>query len=281
MSKVYALLVAVLLAFTPGWLYAQQTQPAAMAASPTAVPLTDRPVAPDTAAALHRLFALRRERGYTAFKVGGAMLAVGAGSIAITAKPSSYQSLIIYVGGVLLVGSSVPVLASGVIRTVIYSEKRQKRAIQAWQQHRMSRHLKRALEDDSLLTAQARLAQAAALVTLGPAAATPAAIDTAAALHRLFAAKRRLLRVMLPLTTVVGAGYAVRIATPAPSYGSAGTAAIGATTLLALAGEVAILKRYSKKNEALALLALKKHRLPATQLRELKVEYFRPSKAIP
>jgi len=277
MSKVYALLVVVLLALTPCWLHAQQPLPATTAASPTAVPLADLPAAPDTVAALHRLFALRRERGYTAFKVGGAMLAVGAGTVAIVGNDFNYKTVFVFLGGVVCLGSSVPVLASGVIRTIIYSEKRQKRAIQAWQQHRMSRHLKRALEDDSLLTAQARLAQAAALAALGPVAATPAAIDTAAALHQLFVSKRRLLRAMLPLTTVVGAGCAVKIATPAPSYGSA----IGATTLLVLAGEVAILKRYSKKNEALALLALKEHRLPATQLQELKVEYFRPSKATP
>jgi hypothetical protein len=210
------------------------------------------PAAPDTAAALHRLFALRRDKGSTGLKVGGTLLVVGSIAVISTAYGSGFQDFGIYASGLLGMAGSVPLLVSGIIRSVTYSKKHEQRTVQAWPQHRLSRHLKRALEEDSLLNAQARLAQADALAALGPATVIPVALDTAAALHRLFASKRRLFRVMVPLTIAVGAGFVPKLATQSPFYGRDGAVLLGATTLLLAAGELAILKRYSKKNEALA-----------------------------
>ncbi|MGI4759842.1 MAG: hypothetical protein ACRYF0_03990 [Janthinobacterium lividum] len=278
------LFFVLLLAASSLQVVAQQPQPATAAASPPAVPLATFPVVPDTVAALHRLFTLRRERGYTAFKVGGALLAVSGGLVASAGNSYSYQNLGLYAGGILGIGSSVPVLAMGVIRTVNYSKKREQRAVQSWQQHQLTRQLKRALEDDSLLAAQARaqarLARAATPVVLGSAAAAEA-LDTAAALHRLFAKKRRILTIVLPLTTAVGAGLVVQAVARSASFGSVYSVLPGATILVLAATELATLRKYSKKREALALLALRERRLPAKQRQELQAEYFRPSKATP
>jgi|GEM_PF-5976400 len=268
----------LLLAACPG---AQaQLGPAATPAvlNPVATP-APAPAAPDTAAALHRLFSLRRNRGYTAFKVGGAMLAVSAGLVAGTSNEYSYKNIGVYALGILGLGSSVPVLATGVIRTVNYSKKREQRALLAWQQHHLPRRLTRALEADSLLAAQSRLARAV-LAASSPKVAAAAARDTAAALHQLFAAKRRLVKIVLPLTVAASVGFVPKVDKNSPNFGNTGAILLGTTTLL-VAGEVAILRKYSKKREAQALLALKEHRLPARQRQELKAEYFRPAQAAP
>ena len=234
--------------------------------------------APDTAAALHRLFAQRRHKSHRTLRVGGALL-LGAGLTAATAPAfKEFQGLGVLAVGALAAASSVPVLATGLINKAAFSRKREQRTLLAWQQHRLPRPLKRMLEDDSLLTAQAQLARAA---VLGPIAATAAARDTAVALHRLFAAKRRMLRILLPLTAAVGVGLVPVAATQPASSGSAGAVLLGTTTLVLAAGEVAVLRKYSRKHEARALLALKEHRLPAPQRQELKAEYFRPAKATP
>lgn len=245
---------------------AARAQDSTVVAGPAALIVAATP--PDTAAALHRLFTLQRDRGHTALKVGGAVLVVSSVLVVSTVHGSGYQELGLYLSGVLGMAGSVPILATGVIRTVTYSKKREQRAVQSWQQHQLTRHLKRALEDDSLLTAQARLAQGAVLAAAGPAIATPAALDTAAALHRLFATRRRIVRVLLPLTIAAGAGFV-----------SVGSPLLGAATLVPIAAELATLPKYTKKREALALRALKEHRLPATQLQELKANYLRPAKA--
>jgi hypothetical protein len=273
----FLLLLLTLLATCPG-AQAQlvPTATPAILRSPVALP-----VIPDTVAALHRFFAQRRHRSYHTLKVGGAML-LGGGLIAATAPGfEGFQGLGVLAVGTLAAISSLPVVATGLVNNAAYSKKHEQRALLAWQQHRLPRRLKRALEDDSLLATQAQLAHAAALAALGPATVIPAALDTAAALHRLFASKRRLFRVMVPLTTVIGAGFVSKLATQASFYGRDEAVILGATTLLLAAGELAILKRYSKKNEALAIQALNEHRLPAAQVQELKREYFRLTKAIP
>lgn len=241
---------------------------------PAATPTVLNPAAapapvPDTVAALHRIFAERRRTSHRTLRVGGALL-LGAGLTAATAPAfKEFQAL-----GVLAAAIGVPVLATGLINTTAFSKKREQRVVLAWPQHRLPRHLKRMLEDDSLLTAQAQLARAAAA---GPVAVP----DTAAALHRLFGAKRRQLRILLPLTVAVGVGLIPVVATQPASAGNSGAILLGTTTLVVTAGEVAVLKKYSQKHEALALLALKAHHLPAALRQELKAEYFRPAKATP
>jgi hypothetical protein len=274
------LLLLALLAACP--VAQAQLLPAAMPAvlGPPANP-TALPAPPDTAAALHRLFAQGQRRSQSTLKLGGAMLLGGGLTAAISPGFEGFQRLGVLVAGVVVATSSVPVIASGLVNNAAYSKKHEQRALLAWQQHRLPRRLKRALEDDSLLATQAQLARAAALAALGPVAATAAALDTAAALHRLYAAKRRVLRVLLPLTLAVSTGSILIVATRPSSYGSAEAVVLGPTALLAAAGEFAILRRYSKKHEDLALLALREHRLPAPQRQELKWEYFRPAKAMP
>ena len=246
---------------------------------PAATPTVLNPAAapapvPDTVAALHRIFAERRRTSHRTLRVGGALL-LGAGLTAATVPAfKEFQALGVLAAGALAAAIGVPVLATGLINTTAFSKKREQRVVLALPQHRLPRHLKRMLEDDSLLTAQAQLARAAAA---GPVAAP----DTAAALHRLFGAKRRQLRILLPLTVAVGVGLIPVVATQPASAGNSGAILLGTTTLVVTAGEVAILKKYSQKYEASALLALKAHRLPAALRQELKAEYFRPAKATP
>jgi hypothetical protein len=141
MSKVYALLVVVLLAFTPSWLYAQQPQPVATLASPTAAPLAALPAATDTAAAIHRLFAAKR-RLRTAVVAGTGLLYV----IAVVSGPDKYGS---YDGQFVRIFNYSPFLLGAVIGEFAYygrySHLRERRALDDWQAHRLSPEVRRRL----------------------------------------------------------------------------------------------------------------------------------------
>ena len=250
------------------------------AAPPAALgPVGAPPAAPDTAAALHRLFARQRHKSHITWRVGGALLVSSSILVASVAHESGYQYLGIALGGLLGVVASVPITVTGLLHNAAYSKKQEQRALLAWQQHRLPRRLERGLETDSVLAAQSRLAQAV-LAQRSPIVAAAAARDSAAALHQLFAAKRRMVKIVLPLTVAASLGFVPKVTRDSPNFGNTEAFLIGTTTLL-VAGEVAILRKYSKKHEAQALLALKEHRLPARQRQELKAEYFRPSQAIP
>ena len=268
------LLLALLLA-CPG--ARAQLLPAAPPAAlgPAVAPTTT----PDTAAALHRLFARQRHKSHTTWKVGGALLVSSSILVASVAHESGYQYLGIALSGLLGAVASVPVITTGLLHNAAYSKKQEQRTLLAWQQHRLPRRLQRALETDSVLATQVRLARAT-LAASSPAVAATAARDTAAALHQLFAAKRRMIKIVLPLTVAASLGFVPKVTRNSPNFGNTEAILIGTTTLL-VAGELAVLRKYSKKHEAQALLALKEHRLPTWQRQELKTEYFRPAKATP
>ena len=211
--------------------------------------------------------------------MGGALLVSSSILVASVAHESGYKYLGIALGRLLGVVASVPITATGLLHNAVYSKKQEQRALLARQQHRRPRHLKRALETDSVLTTQSRLARTA-LAASSPTVTATAARDTAAALHQLFAAKRRMVKIVLPLTVTASLGFVRKVDKNSPNFGNTGAILLG-TTMLLVAGEVTLLRKYSKKREAEALLALKEHRLPAPQRQELKAEYFRPAPATP
>jgi hypothetical protein len=199
--------------------------------------------------------------------------------VASVAHESGSQYLGIALGGLLGVVASVPITATGLLHNAAYSKKQEQRALLAWQQHGLPRRLKRALETDSVLATQARLARAA-FAGRSPTVAAAAARDSAAALHQLFVEERRMVKIVLPLTVAASLGFVPKVDKNSPGFGNTGAILLGTTTVL-VAGELAILRKYSKKREAEALLALTEHRLPARQRQELKAEYFRPAPATP
>ena len=272
--RLFVLLLALLLA-CPG----AQAQ-LVPAAPPAALgPVGTSPAPPDTAAALHRLFARQRHKSHTTWGAGSALLVGSSVLVASLAHETGYQNLAPYLSGILGIVVSVPLTVTGLLRNAAYSKKQEQRALLAWQRHSLPRRLKRGLEVDSLLAAQARLAQAA-LAERSPTVAAAAARDTAAALHQFFVEQRRMAKIALPLTVAASLGFAPKATTNSPNFGNTAAFLVGTTTLL-VAGEVAILRKYSKKREAQALLALKEHRLPARQRQALQAEYFRPTHATP
>lgn len=137
MRNVYALLMAGLLAFTPGWLYAQQPQPA---------PLASPPAAPDTVAALHRLFAAKRKKLLPIVAGTVAADAAGVAIIGATVEGGGFIDGRI-VGQVLTVGAGVAVVAAEVLfYTTVYSKRKEQRAIAAFEAHQLPRHLRRQLK---------------------------------------------------------------------------------------------------------------------------------------
>lgn len=124
------------------------------------------------------------------------------------------------------------------------------------------------------------------LLTL-PLATAPAAPDTVAALHRLFAAKRLSMRVAMPFLMTVGAGLLSAGFQPQNSINPIGALngltglVIGFTAIASTAASFTNWMKYSKKHEAETLKAFEERQLPATWQHELKPYYFRPTKAIP
>ena len=128
------------------------------------------------------------------------------------------------------------------------------------------------------------VAAPAALPTSAPSSAPsrlrPAALDTVAALHRLFAAKRKKLVPIVAGTlaadvagiaiigaTVEGGGYL-----DGRVIGQALTGILGVATVSA---EVLFYTTvYGKKKEARAVAALEAHQLPRHLKRQLKAKYF-------
>ncbi|WP_223650387.1 hypothetical protein [Hymenobacter psoromatis] len=127
---------------------------------------------------------------------------------------------------------------------------------------------------------QARPASAPDL--LGAALPTPpAAPDTAAALHRLFAARRRNISVALPLTVGAGAGLFLAVAHTSDAKEGLNWTLLGVITVGFTIGELASIPRYSKRREEMMAEDFKRHRLPASWRRELRQWYFKPTKTIP
>lgn len=143
----------------------------------------------------------------------------------------------------------------------------------------------------ALLAAAPALAQTTPPPTDAARVTTPTtgAADTIAALHRLFAARRKLRTVItsgLAVSTALGFALA---ATPAPIPHSPGFGGglnistgniIGVGTIVAsvpaLGVELLYLHRYSRRREAEAVAAFQTHQLTQRLRRRLKPKYFRP-----
>ena len=143
MSKIYTLLVAVILMVAPGWGHAQQLPPAAVEASPAAPPRASTPAVRDTAAALRQYFAQRRHRTHVGLVVGGGILAGGA---VLLGTANGYRDLGSAAVGVLGIAVGVPLLLVDLAHTLAYSKAQERRTLQAWEQHRtLPRWSRRAL----------------------------------------------------------------------------------------------------------------------------------------
>lgn len=132
-----ALRFSLVLLFLVAGCYSVGAQTLATVAAPLdslAVP----PAAPDTVAALHRLFASHlRQRRYV---VGATALLVGIGAI-----PSSPRNAIIpQRAAVLILG--VPVLGAELFHYNDFNRKREQRAVEAFQAHQLPRALRRQLK---------------------------------------------------------------------------------------------------------------------------------------
>jgi len=134
MVHFYLLLVVFLLALQPGRLCAQPALPVATVASRPAAPLATSPVAPDTAAALRRLFAQRRHRSHIGLGAGaGGLLA----SSILMGTASGIKGLAPFALGVVGVAVSVSGLVISLLHAIDYSEAHERRLLQALQQHRL------------------------------------------------------------------------------------------------------------------------------------------------
>lgn len=127
----YCLLAALLLASS---LAGAQAPRRAAPADSLMVSGAAAPAAPDTAAALHRLFVQQRHRSHVGLGVGGGALLVSA---VLIGTASGYRDLGSYVLGVVGVASSGPGLVISVLHTINYSAKHEQRLVQALQQHRL------------------------------------------------------------------------------------------------------------------------------------------------
>jgi hypothetical protein len=119
---------------------------------PQASSLTAFQAVPDTAAAIHRLFAAKRKT--CTYVMGGTALAVGAGSLTALSQPSrgtgggggfsagvDGRPIIATFIGVL----GVPVLGAELLLLGGWGHRKEQRAIDAFEKHQLSNNLKRKL----------------------------------------------------------------------------------------------------------------------------------------
>jgi hypothetical protein len=124
----------------------------------------------------------------------------------------------------------------------------------------------------------------AASPTATPLAASPAATDTAAAIHRLFTAKRRLRAAVVAGTGLV---YVLAVVAGPDKYGSYSGSFVRTFNyspflLGAVIGEFAYYGRYSNRHERLALEDWQAQHLSPEVRRRLAPRYFvAPAPALP
>jgi hypothetical protein len=136
LGRLYVVLLAGLFAASPLLAQAQQLPPAAQPSV----------AAPDTVAALHRLFAAKRKKLVPI--VAGTLVADATGIIIIGATVDGgglidgrvLGQAMTGILGVIAVGTEV------LFYTSIYSKKKEQRAIDAFKTHQLPRHLKRQLK---------------------------------------------------------------------------------------------------------------------------------------
>ena len=113
-----------------------------------------------------------------------------------------------------------------------------------------------------------------------PLAIAPTAPDTVAALHRLFATKRKNNKRFLAGTAGVAAIGGVVLGTAPPGFiiseqAGLGIAIIAFVSFPAFVVEAVMAVEYSKKNEQRAIESYQAHQLPRHRVRQLKARYFR------
>ncbi|MGI4736445.1 MAG: hypothetical protein ACRYG7_14820 [Janthinobacterium lividum] len=109
--------------------------------------------------------------------------------------------------------------------------------------------------------------------------AAPVAPDTVAALHRLFAYKRKKLLPIVAGTVAADAVVLGVVSATVPSEGWIDSRAIGQALTVMLGGvvvvaEVLFYRAYSPKKEQRAIADFEAHRLPRSIRRQLKGRYF-------
>lgn len=133
--------------------------------TPPAGPATDSLLAglaaapappPDSVAALHRLFARRRHNGHVSLGVGGGLLAASGIAVAIGANTGGSAGLAPFVFGILGGVFVTPIAVRGAVLSLTYTEGRERRLVQAWQQHRLPRHVRRKLRPEYFEPASVR-----------------------------------------------------------------------------------------------------------------------------
>jgi peptidoglycan/LPS O-acetylase OafA/YrhL len=135
------LLVALLLASRPGF-----AQPRRPAARPDTLAMEPATPAPDTVAALHRLFAAKRKKLLPIVAGTVAADALGIAVVGATVDSRGWVDsralgqALVGVLGVVAVGTEV------LFYTATYSRKKEQRAVAAYEAHQLPRHLKRQLK---------------------------------------------------------------------------------------------------------------------------------------
>lgn len=263
---------------------AQSRPPLALADSVAAAPL-------DSAAALHHLFAVKRNTRtvllVATVLAGGISLFVdnlfGSDKISPLSQLASQGRT---VGLTLIAGTGE------LLYYRQYNREKEQLALQALAQHRLPAELKRRLKPryfklSALSTAQTSPVPASVLPASSPpvtrlVVAAPALVDTAAALHRLFDRRRHNGHVGLEVGAgILGvSGIALAIGTQG-GYNGLGASIAG---LLGAVASVPVLTRgavltmgHSKGREQRVLQAWQQHRLPKRWARRALVpEYLQP-----
>ena len=123
-------------------------------AAPRPTPLTDSVAlaapAPDTLAAIHRLFAAKRKKNKPF--VAGAVGVAAVGGVLLGTAPSNLDGIgqaVLGAGLIALV--SLPVLTLEALTALDYNKKSEREAVEAFQAHKVPRYLKRKLKPQYFL----------------------------------------------------------------------------------------------------------------------------------
>ncbi len=138
------LLLVLLLAGSPA--FTQTAPPTSRPDSLVAGALA--PAAPDTLAAIHKLFATRRQR--RRYLVGGTALATVGGMVIVAASTpydtGSFQGLDRAINTTLIGGIGLGVLGAEFIYYHQYSRKKERQAVDAFQQQKLPEYLRQQLK---------------------------------------------------------------------------------------------------------------------------------------
>ncbi|MVN75163.1 hypothetical protein GO988_02360 [Hymenobacter sp. HMF4947] len=101
--------------------------------------------APDTVAAIHRLFAAKRKRNSHFFV--GTVGVIAVGGVVIGTASSSWDGLAqAALGAVIIAFVGLPALTAETITALNYNKKSERQAVEDFQAHKVPRYLKRRLK---------------------------------------------------------------------------------------------------------------------------------------